>query len=335
MQGTIANKLLDINRHGGVVAKQYVVVDGHEKLSLRIATHAHSDHLVSLNKSVSSGVTIVGTALTLEWIRAMGYRVPERLLKPVEYGNLIKVGDVKVTLEKACHIPGSAQVIIETSSGVRVVYTSDFKKPLVGTPVINADVLVTDATYGNPSYVREFDDCIEVILADLVRELLSKGPVYIYGYYGKIQEVMDVLRREGIDAPFILPHKQYILARIAERHGLNLGTYLHVNSAEAEDVMRDGWYIYLTHVNSRKIIGSNLGNHIILSGWEFRKPYRRIGKNTWLVAFSDHADFRGLIRYIEEAKPKEIIVNRVRSTCGDLFVDYIRRKLGINAFLLP
>ncbi len=335
MQGTIASKLLDINRHGGVVAKRYVVVDGHEKLFLRIATHAHSDHLVSLNKSVNSGVTIVGTALTLEWIRAMGYKVPERLLKPVEYGSAIKVGDVRVTLEKACHIPGSAQVIIETSSGLRVVYTSDFKKPLAGTPVISADVLVTDATYGNPSYVREFDDYIEVILADLVRELLSKGPVYIYGYYGKIQEVMDILRREGIDAPFILPHKQYVLAKIAEKHGLYLGTYLHVNSSEAEDVMRDGWYIFLTHVNSRKVTGNNLGNHIILSGWEFRKPYRRIGKNVWLVAFSDHADFRGLIRYIEEAKPKEIIVNKVRSTCGDLFVDYIRRKLGISAFLLP
>ena len=335
MQDAITDKLLSINKHGGIIAKRYVVVDGHERLPLRIVTHAHSDHLVSLNKSVNSGVIIVGTALTLEWIRAMGYKVPERLLKPVEYGTSIKTGDIRIILEKACHIPGSAQVIIETNNGVRVVYTSDFKKPLVETPVINADILVTDATYGNPAYVREFDDCIEIILADLVRELLSKGPVYIYGYYGKIQEVMGLLRREGIDAPFILSHKQYVLARIAEKHGLNLGTYLHVNSAEAEDIMRDGWYIYMTHINSRRIIGNNLGSHIILSGWEFRKPYRRIGKNTWLVAFSDHADFKGLIRYIKEAKPKEIVVNKVRSTCGDLFVDYIKRKLGINAFLLP
>ncbi len=334
MREAIASKLLSINRHGGIIAKQYVVVDGHEKTPLRIATHAHSDHLVSFSRSVNSGATIVGTPLTLDWVRAMGYKVPERQLMAVGYGRPIKIGDIEVVLERACHIPGSAQVIIETNDGLKAVYTSDFKKPLVETPVIEADILITDATYGNPSYVREFDDYIELILADLVRELLSKGPVYIYGYYGKIQEVMGILRREGIDAPFILPHRQYVLARIAERHGLNLGTYLHANSSEAEDVMRDGWYIYLTHINSRRR-ANNLGNHIILSGWEFRRPYRRISKNVWLVAFSDHADFKGLIKYIIEAKPKELIVNNVRSTCGDLFIDYVRKKLSINAFLLP
>jgi len=334
MKRGIAGRLLSINKHGGVIAKQHVVVDGHEDTLLRVATHAHSDHLVFLNKSINSGLTLVGTPLTLEWLRAMGYKVPERQLKSVDYGRPIRIKDIKVVLEKACHIPGSAQVIIETNDGLKVVYTSDFKKPVTETPVVEADVLVTDATYGNPSYVREFDDYIELILADLVRELLPRGPVYIYGYYGKIQEVMEILRREGIDAPFILPHRQYVLARIAEKYGLNLGTYIHVNSSEAEDVMRDGWYVYLTHTNSRRHTNS-LGNHIILSGWEFRRPYRKIRKNVWLVAFSDHADFRGLVRYIKEARPREVVVNSIRSTCGDLFAEYVRRKLNVEVILLP
>lgn len=322
-----------INNHGGISLFKELIIDGHEDFMPRVVTHIHSDHTVSIKKSLQNSPLIIGTPLTMEWLKLMGFRVPNNSSVPLDYGSSIRLDSGRLTLERAVHIPGTAQVVFDLDDGRRIVYTSDFKKPASGTPVINADVLIIDAVYGSPDYVREFDEYIDMILADLVRELLSSGPVYLYGYYGKIQEVMDVLRREGIDAPFVLPHKQYVLAKAAEGHGLNFGDYVHANSAEAHDIMRDGWFVYLTHITNRRYNG--LGNHEVLSGWEFSRPYKKIGKNKWLVAFSDHADFRGLVEYVENSSPDMVVVNRPRSTYSELFAEFIKEKLGIKVFIGP
>ena len=95
------------------------------------------------------------------------------------------IDNLKLKLIKAKHIPGSAQVEIEYE-GTRLTYTSDFKKPGSETPIIESDVLIMDAIYGRPEYVRDFDDLIEEILADFIKELLTKGPVYVYGYVGAV-----------------------------------------------------------------------------------------------------------------------------------------------------
>ncbi len=323
---------IKINEHGGIVIDDYVAIDGHDDVFLRVVTHIHSDHTRYLSKSLRNNQTIVAPPLTVEWLKVMGYGVNRDAFVPIDYGTPIRldIGDLK--LVHAQHIPGTAQVVLEHESGIRVVYPSDFKKPGDKTPVIDSDILILDAVYGHPNYVREFDDYIEMVLADLVRELLSKGPVYIYGYYGKIQEVMSLLRAEGVDAPFVMSHRQYVLAKVAEKFGMKFGEYYHINSTEAEDVMRDGWFVYLGH-SSRILNG--VGSHVLLSGWEFTSPYRRVGRNRWLVAFSDHADFRGLVEYVRESRPKKLIVNRARSAGVAEFSKYIKRKLGIDVVVMP
>lgn len=322
------------NDHG-VISVSLVDIDGVEDGRIRIVTHAHSDHTVGLSKSANISEKIVATPLTLEWLPVLGHKLPRHKLLPLDYGGEIRAGDLRITFYESAHIPGTAQVMIEFPDGATLAYTSDFKKPGEGTPILSPDVLVIDAVYGRPNYVREFDDIIDTILADAVRELLATGPVYLYGYHGKIQEVMEVLRREGVDAPFILQYKQYQLARIAERHGHRFGDYVLHGTDEAEDIIRDGWFIYFAHVNSKRRLNGVMGNHLILSGWEFSRPYKRIGRNKWLVAFSDHADFTGLLKYVGESRPKLLLVNSPRSTGGVEFAEYVRKKLGIETLLLP
>ncbi len=333
----ILEKLLNIGCDGGISIRKEVarvVIDGHYDGILRVVTHAHSDHIRGLRKSIATGCRIVSTPLTLEWLRLLGFKLPESQMLPVRIGGALSVGDISMGFEQASHIPGTIQVKADFKDGLRIVYTSDFKKPGTDTPVLNCDVLVIDAVYGDPAYVRPFDDCIEEILTDFIKGLLAQGPVYIYGYYGKIQEVMSILRSYGLDAPFILSHKQYMLARAAERFGVKLGDYVHASSREAEDIIRDGWFVYFTHFyNYRRING--LGSHVILSGWEFSKPYKRLGNRRWLVAFSDHADFNGLVEYVKQASPKVVIVNKPRSTHGEVFAEYVKRKLSIEAHALP
>ncbi len=322
-----------INNHGGIVINSSAVIDGHEDNLPRIVTHIHSDHTRYLMRSARKSPYIVGTPITLEWLLALGARVNEEKLRPLEVGDILQLSDSSIEFRKSMHIPGTVQVVYEAEDGTRAVYTSDFKKPGVGTPIINSDILIIDAVYGDPSYRRFFDNYIDVLLADFVRESLAKGPVYIYAYYGKVQEVLNLLRKEGIDAPFILDPKQYMLTKILERHGWVIKDYFPSSSDEAREVMRNGLYVYFTHLFRKYVNG--FGTHVRLSGWEFRAPLRRMNHRWWQIAFSDHADFEGLVYYVKMAKPKVVLVNSVRSTGGDLFVSYLNKKLGIKAYLLP
>ncbi len=327
------DNILRINPHGGIVIRDSLVIDGHEDGLVRVVSHVHSDHTKYLGRSARKATKIIGTPVTLEWLNLLGYRINESILHPLRYGERIRLGCGEVLLVKAYHIPGTAQVVCEDDEGLRIVYTSDFKKPGTYTPVVNADIVVTDAVYGNPSFRRVFDDYIDIVLVDLVKELLSKGPVWIHGYYGKTQEVMMLLRKEGIDAPFIMDYKQYALTKALEKHGFKIGDYHQESSPEADAIIKDGWYIFFTHFFKNRENG--VGNHIKLSGWEFRSPLRRLGHHWWLVAFSDHSDFQGLITYIQLARPKAVVVNSKRSTDGELFTNYLTKKLGVKAYLLP
>jgi len=322
-----------INNHGGIVLKSSVVIDGHVDGLPRVVTHIHSDHTKYLTRSARKSPYIIGTPITLEWLLALGVRINGEKLKPLRTDEAVKLMGSRIEFRKAAHIPGTVQVVYEDEEGTRIAYTSDFKKPGLETPIINSDILITDAVYGNPSYRRFFDDYIDTLLADFVRESLARGPVYIHAYYGKVQEVIDLLRREGIDAPFILDPKQHALTRILERHGWVIRDYFISTSDEAGEVMRTNWYVYFTHLFRGGVNG--FGTHIRLSGWEFRSPIRRLNNRWWQVAFSDHADFEGLVYYVKMAKPKIVLVNRVRSTGGYSFVSYLNKKLGIRAYLLP
>jgi len=324
--------LLKILVDGGVKVGNNLVIDGFDNSLFRVITHIHSDHVISLDRSISIGSNLMGTALTIEWLKVLKSLPNNYKLIPLNYEQKVKINDMKLELVKTCHIPGSSQVKIELSDGVILTYTSDFKKPGTETPIIESDVVIIDAVYGRPGYVREFDEYIEEVLADFIKQLLSEGPVYIYGFYGKIQEVMTLLRDYGIEAPYIVPLKHYRLCRIAEKFGLHFGDYVLAGTDEALDIMKDDWYIYFSHIG-RKI--SSLGNHVILSGWEFNKPFRRINSRSWLVAFSDHADFKGLIKYVVESNAKIVVINKPRSTGAEEFARYLRNKLNINAYVYP
>ncbi|MCD6324494.1 MAG: hypothetical protein J7L55_05255 [Desulfurococcales archaeon] len=323
-----------INSHGGITVSESVVIDGHEDNLPRVVTHAHSDHTKYLSRSSRNSPMIIGTPITLEWLKILGFKLSDSVLQPINYGEVLRLPSGTLRLEKALHIPGTAQVVFDSDEGWRAVYTSDFKKPGSHTPVISSDVLIIDAVYGNPEFRRDFDDYIEIVLVDLVKELLASGSVYIHGYHGKNQEVMMLLRSEGIDAPFILDHKQYALTRAMEHHGLRVRDYHHVGTEEADEIMRDGWFVYFTHF-FRRVECDGFGTHVKLSGWEFKKPMRQLGRRWWLVAFSDHSDFQGLVDYVRLSRPKEVIVNCKRSTDGYLFAKYVEKKLGVKTYLLP
>ncbi len=306
-----------------------------ESRPLRVVTHAHSDHMVGLGQSIRRCQALIMTPATRDLLGVM--RNPSFLrlenVKALNYGQTLTLGDERITLHRADHILGAAQVLVENHEGTRIVYTGDFRMP--NTPVLDADILVLEATYGSMFQIRWFQPVVENALVSLVESALNNGPVYIFGYNGKLQEIMKILHANQIDAPFIVPEKVFQISKVCECYGMQLGKILSADEDDAREITeRREPYVALYHTNSRRYVGKE-AFRINVSGWEFSGPRRQIAPNEHVIALSDHSDFNGLLNYVEESKPKLVITDNYRAGNAEGLAKEITKRLGIEAKAMP
>jgi len=324
-----------------IILGNNIVVDGFAKKPIRVVTHIHADHVIGINDSIVYSKEIVATPITNELVLELGYvkksLIPLFLKRRVDYQYYQSgtYGENKLTLLPSSHIVGSAQVLVETSN-LRIGYTSDFKIDEKMVIMDELDVLVIEATYGHPLLKRKFKNEAEMFILDLVNEGLKRyGRVVIYGYHGKLQEVMYMLRKNGIVEPFVMNRKIYNVTRIVEKYLGGIKNYYDSSTTIGYEIVRTGNYVLFEHfvkVKHRENKGGCI--NIILSGWEFREPVKRIDNNTWLVPFSSHGDFDDLIYYVEESNPKIIVVDGSRTGYPDVFAKILIDK-GRKVIVLP
>ncbi len=332
-----------IEESGAIVFENRVSIDGYHHAPLtHVVTHIHSDHTRGLRKAIRKRKTIIGTPITIEVLEALGYPLNKARTVKLGYGERLSLGeDAELILERTNHIPGSSMVVYQRGDTV-FVYTSDFKMP--GTYIVEEpDVMVIDATYGRSEWRRPWQEEIEVILVDIVLEGLSKGPVNIYAYNGKIQEVMQLLRSHGVTAPFITPLRPYVAAKIMKSHGISIGEVYYEYDLKAREILRDGWFVYFLETREwrrrrdyERRVNGRRPTHVLLTGWEFGDSFRRLSGREWIVSFSDHADFDQLVEYVELSKPKKLIVDASRAgSAAYEFAKYVSLHLNIPAIALP
>ena len=326
-----------VSQRGAVLLGDSVACDAFdEDKPLRVVTHAHADHLVGLRRSLKSCDKVLMTAATRDLIGVVNGSLPldDGVVKLLNYGEPFEYGNERVTLLKADHILGAAQVLVENSKGIRVAYTGDFR--VDGTePLMDCDTLVVEATYGSPWFKRAFKVNVEELLVSMVEEKLRQGTVYVFGYYGKLQEVMQILRRAHVCVPFVMPERVYHVSKICEVHGMQLGDFTLSTAKEGKELLdEDLPCVAFYHMNTRKKVGLN-SSRICVSGWEFRSPCRQIGEREHLVALSDHSDFNGLLDYVKRSKPKRVVTDNYRVNHGATLAKEISKRLGIPAVAMP
>jgi putative mRNA 3-end processing factor len=324
-----------VTQRGAVLLGDSVACDAHDdRRPLRVVTHAHADHLAGLRTSVKRCDRVLMTKPTRDLIRII--EGPDALaggnVKTLEYGKPMIYGDELITLVKADHIVGAAQVLVEEDNGTRVVYTGDFR--IDGTPVLECDTLVLEATYGDPACRRNFGVDVRELLVSMVERSLRNGAVYIFGYHGKLQEVMQILHDADVSVPFVMPERVFNMAKVCERHGMRLGCLTSSVKPEAREMLNENLpCVAFYHMSMRGTIGLG-ASRICVSGWEFQSACRRISEHEHVIALSDHSDFDGLIEYVRRSKPKRVITDNFRSN-GEALAREINRRLGIRAVPMP
>lgn len=326
-----------VTKSGAVILGKHVACDAYdENMPIRVVTHAHADHMVGLAKSLKNCEVAIMTPATKDMIDALkGPRCLSRgTVKTLDYGEKMTYEDETLSLHYADHILGTAQVLVEDKEQTRILYTSDFRYSR--TPKVDADILVMEATYGDPVRVRPFGMMVEGILISLVEQGLKRGPVYVFGYHGKLQKMMRILYEAKVKIPFIVPEKIMRVSKVCEQHGMKLGKQLLPFDDEQSQSMlnqNDPCVVFYHSYSRKKVEGGAL--RINASGWEFRKPCRQVGRNEYTVALSDHSDFNELLQYVERCNPKMVITDRHRSEAARIFAREIEKRLNIPAKAAP
>jgi len=327
-----------VTKTGAVLLGSVVACDAFDtNRPLRVVTHAHADHLLGLRKSIKHCEKVLMTPATCDLAAIVNptFKLKNDNVYPLDYGTSFKYGDddETVTLLKADHIMGASQVLVENTCEGRIVYTGDFK--LEGTPVIDCDVLVVEATYGTPSCRRNFDVDINELLVSMIERRLRIGTVYVFGFYGKLQEVMQLLREAYVDVPFVMPDTVHEVSKVCGNYGMNLGSLTLDTSSEGQELLNGNLpCVAFYHTNARFKMGLK-NTRISVSGWEFQNPCRQISEHEYLVALSDHSDFDDLIEYVKCSKAKQVITDNYRSSNGKVLAHEITKRLGVPAVAQP
>ncbi|TAM61766.1 MBL fold metallo-hydrolase [bacterium] len=284
-------------------------------------SHGHSDHarrhalIVATPQSAAICRSRLGDGLAFE---THAYHEP------------FELGPARLTLFPAGHVLGSSQLLIENERG-RFVYTGDFKlgPALTCEPatVERCDVLLMECTFGRPRYVFPPREEICAALTAWARRTLEEGatPV-VYAYsLGKAQEAMALLGGAGFK---LMVHPAIErLARVYSEQGVELPPHLAFDAAGAAGHV----VIFPPGGNARALAELRYTRTAMLTGWALDPGARYRSGVDAVFPLSDHADFPSLLRYLELAAPRKVLLNHGFKD----FVHELRRR-GIDAeFLEP
>ena len=299
-------------------------VDPVRPVQRAIITHGHADH-------ARAGHEIAfATPETCEIMRlrmgdgAIGQR------RPLELGETIEIGEVKLWLAPAGHVLGSAQAVLEWQ-GFRAVVSGDYKRRPDPTclpfQIVSCDLFVTEATFGLPVFRHEPDQTeIDKLLNSVADNPERCHVVGAYGL-GKCQRLIRLLRDADYTDPIYLHGAVQKMCELYERLGISLGELKPANLSEKAQfkgsivvappsALQDRW--------SRRLPDPVT---VFASGWmRVRGRARQRGVELPLV-LSDHADWPELIQTIEDVGAQEIWVTHGREDALCLQIE----KMGLKA----
>lgn len=196
-------------------------------------------------------------------------RAALNLLQPVEFHQLVQVGDLQFTLQPAGHVLGAASVIAQHND-YRIGFSGDVGRPddiLMYAPELlpAVDLLLLEATYGDRRHAPE--DAWQQ-LAAVVNETAHDGgvlliPSFAIGRAQLLQHMLVTLMAEGkiprlpiyLDSPMAISASA-IYQRFHRYHRL---THQQCDAAFEQ-------VIYTRSIDESKALASERAPHIIIAG---------------------------------------------------------------------
>ncbi|MEZ3143612.1 mRNA 3'-end processing factor [Halobaculum sp. MBLA0143] len=262
-----------------------------------VVTHAHGDHLP--DDPPATAVCSAATA-DLAAVRRDG--------RPTSTATI--PGDGSVELLDAGHVAGSRALLVTDPDGTRYCYTGDVsvrdRLYLDGFEPPEADVLVVEATYGEPGFVFPPQSELEGEIVDFFEDTTDR-PVLAFGYaLGRAQELQLLAERAGRSVT--------VSDAIAD---LDAVVADHVDATFSADRYDD-----LDEIGPGDVVvlpsglaGSDWVDRLCdrtdalaagFSGWAIDDSFQYRGGYDETFVLTDHCDFRELVELVEAVDPERV-----------------------------
>ena len=252
-------------------------------------------------------------------------------LQGVGYGEKLKLGETWVSFHSAGHVLGSAQIRVEHRGEVWVV-SGDYKRcadpSCAPFEVVPCDVFITEATFGLPIY--RWDSGAETAqrIYDWWQSDTDRASILFCYAFGKAQRILSELARLT-DRPVYVHGAIEALTEIYRQQGVAM-----LPTRSTAEMPRD-------HAYAGELVLSPPSGHrsswmkrfkqpqtAFASGWmAVRGARRRRGYERGFV-LSDHADWPGLLRTVQETGAKTVYVTHGQS---DVLARYLNETTQVNA----
>lgn len=298
------SELLTLTQDGLFSPQADAHIDPVRPVEKAIITHGHADHARAGHGAV------LATRQTLD---IMAIRYGENFCgqaQPIDYGEVLEVGSVDVSLHPAGHVLGSAQVLLR-AGGQRTVVSGDYKRQDDPTcepfELVPCDTFVTEATFALPVFRHPPAKQEIAKLLDSVK--LFPEQTHLVGAYalGKAQRVLGELRAAGYQKTIYLHGALEKLTAYYSSQGIDLGP-LEAVGDRGKDLAGEIVLCPPGQLNDRW--ARRFGDPVcaMASGWmRVRARARQRGAELPLI-ISDHADWDDLCRTILETGAHQIWV---------------------------
>ncbi|MFX1484527.1 MAG: MBL fold metallo-hydrolase [Promethearchaeota archaeon] len=276
-----------------------------------LLSHSHSDHIGHL-KNTGHIIATKETFETWNARRSSDFRNMTRT--EIKYDDTFGQIEANITALNAGHVIGSSMFLIEYNDGLTVLYTGDFNNvdSLVhkAAKPIEADVLITEATYGAPSWIFPKRKTVYENIMDEAMRIIDNGRIPLFHAYslGKSQEAIALLQSAGFR---VISGNTTIdkICSVYKRHGFDL-KHLSLRASETSKAIEEGAVIvssssHHTLNHMKRLYGEKKFakiepriDYYDLSGWTIGK-FRRQG-----FPLSAHSDFSGLLNFAKSVNPR-------------------------------
>jgi len=280
---------------------------------INLVSHAHFDHM-HLNDS-----EVVCSELTAKLAGARADKEVERIIHD------------KVELYNSGHILGSSAAKIKGEENV--LYTGDVslrdRVYLDGFKPVSADILIVESTYGIPAYTFPKQKVIENRIKDFIQD--ENKPQILFGYsLGKAQKIQK-LAEQATNRP-ILAHGAVKKMNNAVEESSNLN-FRAKPYGENRDIMKENGILIAPSRSSQsdwveKLVKETDAVKAGFSGWAATDSFKYRGGYDQTFQLSDHCDFNGLIKLVEQVDPEKVYVQH---GFDEQFASYLKREKGYNA----
>jgi len=297
-----------------------------------LLSHSHADHIGGLKNAGH----IIATSGTFDTLEARGNVFSKNR-------TLIRIGDtfgqigVNITALNAGHVLGSTMFHLEFNDGLTVLFTGDFNNvdSFVHNAAepIEADVLITEATYGQPEWAFPERKGVYDNILNTATTIIDEGRIPLFSAYslGKSQEAIALLQSGGFR---IISGNTSIdkVCSVYKKHGVDLRHYT-LSSLGMSEILESGAVVVSASIrhtlnNIRRSGNTDAAKYLenkmekySLSGWTLGK-FRERG-----FPLSAHTDFNGLIEFAKAVNPR---VAYVFTGSASEFSEHLSTE-GINA----